>query len=373
MEKFSLTDIKKMNYSDVYHIIYENERSSKQSIAQALKMSLPTVSSHLNDLLKEELIENCGQLSSQIGRKAAAYSIKSKARIAIGVEILKKKVIIVALNLYGSMIERKSLPILFSNADEYYKAIGKEIMDFIGELGVEQKHILGIGFGLQGLVSSDGREIIYGKILNCTGLTIDVFEQYLDIPCRYYHDAECAAISELWETRDITEAIYISIGDHLGGAIIVGGEIHNGRTGRSGTIEHMTLIPDGIDCYCGQKGCMECYCSVNALLEEGEELEVFFLEKSNGDLERKERWDAFLHYLAITINNLHMTLDSSIILGGRIAPYLTEEDLSVLYNEIRTITAFPEDDSFIIRGNSKKDVVAIGAGLPYIRGFLEGI
>ena len=88
MEQFSLTDIKKKNLSDVYHYIYMNPSCSKQDIATALSVSLPTVSQHLTTLESEQLIEKCGRLSSSVGRRANAYQIISDAKIAIGLEIL---------------------------------------------------------------------------------------------------------------------------------------------------------------------------------------------------------------------------------------------------------------------------------------------
>lgn len=371
MDKFSLTDIKKMNYSDVYHVIYDNEAMSKQAIANTLQMSLPTVTQHLNALTDSGLIQKSGQLKSQIGRKAAAYSIVPQAKVAIGIEILSERVLIVALDLYGEQIERTHLTETFSATEEYFEKIGRAITDFIHSLSISEEQILGVGFGLQGLVSQDGTEMIYAKILNCTGLKINSFQQYLPFPCRFIHDSECAALSDLWNNPEITDAIYLSIGNHLGGALIIDGQLSNGRTGRSGTFEHMTLVPDGIPCYCGQKGCMECYCSVGALLNEGENLEGFFEEKRKENPDILNRWDNFLSYLAMAINNLHMVIDCDIILGGHIAPYLTEEDITKLHQLVQKNTAFPEKEPFILQGRRKKHAIAIGAALPYILGFLN--
>ena len=73
MEQFSLTDIKKKNLSDVYQYIYMNPSCSKQEIATALSVSLPTVTQHLTTLESQNLIEKCGRLSSSVGRRAVAY------------------------------------------------------------------------------------------------------------------------------------------------------------------------------------------------------------------------------------------------------------------------------------------------------------
>lgn len=53
MEKFSLTDIRRKNYADIYRLIYREKRISKQQIATALQMSLPTVTQHLTALADE--------------------------------------------------------------------------------------------------------------------------------------------------------------------------------------------------------------------------------------------------------------------------------------------------------------------------------
>ena len=101
MDVFTLTDIKRKNLSDIYHYIYSNPGCSKQNIANALSISLPTVSQHLSTLLNAKLIEKCGRLTSTVGRRAVAYQIISTARIAVGIEIMDKNIYIAALNLYG--------------------------------------------------------------------------------------------------------------------------------------------------------------------------------------------------------------------------------------------------------------------------------
>lgn len=56
-------------------------------------------------------------------------------------------------------------------------------------------------------------------------MSIDLFSDAFHVPCKFVHDAECACTSELWENPDITDATYISLGYHLGGAIIVDGQV----------------------------------------------------------------------------------------------------------------------------------------------------
>lgn len=373
MEYFSLTDIKKRNRSDVFHYIYKNSACSKQAIANALSMSLPTVTQHLTALMEDGLIEKCGQLSSSVGRKAAAYSVVATARTAIGVEILSTSVYVVALNLYGKKESKEKFPLEFQPNESYFSKLKDIVSDFLKKQDLKEDQILGIGLAIQGLASQDGRQIIYGEILNCTGLSIELFEKYFSVPCRFIHDAECAANSELWENTEVTDAIYLSLGRHLGGAIILDGKLQRGLTGKSGTFEHMTLIPGGRSCYCGQTGCAECYCSAAALSGREMELEEFFERKSGGDADCQKSWKEYLSYLASFINNLHVVIENTVILGGHVTPYFTEEDISNLRQKVFELSTFRDNTDYIIPGKCRVDAVSMGAALPFITEFLQEI
>lgn len=373
MELFSLTDIKKKNLSDVFHYIYNNKGCSKQAIANALSMSLPTVSQHLSTLTEKKLIEKCGQLHSSVGRKAAAYAIIPTARISIGVEILSHKIYIVALNLYGKKEAKDHLRLKFQPDETYFEKLCNFIKAFLDRNQYTENQILGIGFAVQGLTSRDGTRITYGKILNCFDVSIDVFSEHFTVPCKFMHDAECAAVSELWENTELKDAIYLSLSHHLGGAIIVNGELQSGLTGKSGTFEHMTLVPNGLPCYCGKKGCAESYCSGCSLLDGEMDLENFFELKMQGDADSRRKWRKFLKYLALLINNLHLVIESAVILGGHIAAYLSDEDIAYLRDLLESQSTFQDPADYIVIGTCRSDAVTIGAALPYIKEFLDGI
>lgn len=373
MDVFSLTDIKKKNLSDVYHVIYRNPGCSKQAVANALGISLPTVSQHLSTLAGEHLIEKAGWLTSSVGRRAAAYHIIPDAKIAVGIEILSRKVCMVALNLYGKKEAKERFSLDFGPEEGYFEKLQKLVKEFLQKHGYKEEQILGIGLGIQGLTSRDGSQVVYGEILNCTGLSIRAFADHFSVPCRFVHDAECASTSELWENPQIGDAAYLSLGQHLGGAILIGGEFQNGLTGRSGTFEHMTLIPEGMECYCGKKGCAECYCS-GAFLTKGEmELEEFFARKDQGDEVCLKRWEEYLLYLSMLIHNLHMVMENVLVLGGNIASYFTEQDIAMMREHVIRRSAFPDDGSYIMQGKCRSDAVSIGAALPYIKDFLKEI
>jgi predicted NBD/HSP70 family sugar kinase len=373
LEKATTVELKKMNKRKIFELIYQEKTIAKQDIAMKLGMSLPTISQNLKELESMNLIEKNGLFQSTGGRKAQAISCVSNTKLAIVIEVSKNNIQIVAIDLYGSIIREFSQNLAYNNIDNYYQTLGTLVTQFIQSLHLSVKRILGIGIALQGLISSDGKTVTYGKILGCTGISIDNFTKYISYPCSMIHDAEAAATAELWCTSEITDAIYFHMGSNLGGAVIIDGKLHKGRELKSGVIEHMTIVPNGKPCYCGKKGCLETYCSIVSLLEVGEQLEDFFKKLRSGSKEHLTRWQDYLGYLALAIDNLHMIIDCEIILGGYLSAYITAEDVKEIQALVEKDTAFPIEYSFIKTGRCNTSAIAQGAALPYITQFLATI
>ncbi len=367
--------IKQNNRSLIYHYIYQNHKVSQQDISYDLRLSRPTVTANLNVLEQEGMITKCGQIDTEyVGRKASAYSVVADYRISIGVEIHKKEVKMIAVNLYGEQIDRITYEITFEYKETYFKSVCDKILQFKNTLGVTDSQLLGIGFAMPGLVTPDGQSMLYGKIMDCTGLSLDEFSRHLPYPCSFIHDAYCAAVSEMWVSPELTDAFYFSLCKHLGASIISKGEIIAGKHGHSATIEHIQMIPEGGDlCYCGKYGCMETLCSLHVLLNKNETPDDFFEKVRRKEPSFADRWNVFLTNLARAINLVHLVYDTNFILGGDLAPYLCEEDISFLYEQIRELTPFTETQDFIRISKMPRHNVTIGAALPFVQAFLNEV
>ena len=142
--------IKENNRNLIYQYIYRNRNVSQQDIAYDLHLSRPTVTTNLSSLEDDGLITKNGQISTEyVGRKASAYAIVPDYRIAIGVEILKKEVKMIAVNLYGEKILRSVYKISYKNEDIYFQNVCQKILSFKNSIRVSDEQILGVGFATQ--------------------------------------------------------------------------------------------------------------------------------------------------------------------------------------------------------------------------------
>ena len=377
MSEKGLTNInlKQLNKSKVYRFIYRNKVTSKLQIVQELQMGLSTVSQNLNLLEKEGLIERNGYFDSTGGRKAHAIRIVPDFKISIGIGILKDMFHIIAVDLYGNTICTDTISLPYSNIADYYEQVTNQIKNFISANQYEEEKILGVCIATQGITSPDNTTVTYGKILDNTGMHLENFSRRLPYCCHLEHDSKSAAFLELWTHPELDSAVIFLLNRNMGGAIISNHHIHQGISMHSGTIEHMCINPEGPLCYCGNRGCLETYCSTNAL-EEASGLpvkEFFSLLREKKSPQLTQLWEDYLNHLAFAMKNLNLIIDAPIIISGYLAPYFTEEDTDYLLSRINSASPFALSKNQILVGTHGQYTPAIGAALFYIEQFIQSV
>ena len=377
MSEKGLTTIalKKINRSKIYQYIYRSKLTSKLQIVQDLQMGLSTVSQNLNLLENEGLIEKNGYFDSTGGRKANAIQIVSDFRISIGVGILKNMFHITAIDLYGNTVYTDTIPLTYSNTAAYYQQITDKVKDFIDKNQYPENKILGVSIATQGITSPDNSTVIYGNIMNNTGMRLKDFSRHLPYPCHLEHDSKSAAFLELWNHPELDSAVVFLLNRNLGGAIITNHQIHQGCSMHSGTIEHICVNPDGPLCYCGNRGCLETYCSANSLEQaSGMTIKEFFpLLREKKSPQLIQIWEDYLKHLAFAMKNLNLVIDAPIIISGYLAPYFTEDDTDYLLRQINSMTPFELKEEQILVGTHGQYTPAIGAALFYVKEFIQSV
>ena len=377
MSEKGLTNIsvKKINRSKVYQYIYRKKITSKLQIVQELQIGLSTVSQNLNLLEQDGLIEKNGYFESTGGRKANAIQIVSDFRISIGIGILKNMFHITAVDLYGNALYTDTIPLPYSNTPDYYKQVTDKIKEFIATNQYDEEKILGVSIATQGITSPDHSTVLYGNIMNNTGMILEDISRYLPYPCYLEHDSKSAAFLELWKHPELDSAVVFLLNRNLGGAIITNHQIHQGSSMHSGTIEHICINPDGPLCYCGNRGCLETYCSANALEQAaGMNIKDFFsLLREKKSPQLTQIWKDYLHHLAFAMKNLNLIIDAPIIISGYLAPYFLEDDIAYLTKHINVSSPFALNKEHIFVGTNGQYTPAIGAALFYVNQFIHAI
>jgi glucokinase len=149
------------------------------------------------------------------------------------------------------------------------------VRQVIQEAGHDPTTISGVGIGSPGPL-----DIPAGMLLDPPNLPTlhnlplrQIVQDALGIPTYLENDANAAAIGEyLYGAGQGTrQMIYVTASTGIGGGLILNGQIYHGATGGGGEIGHMTIVPQGPHCGCGNRGCLEAMASGTAIAREGQE------------------------------------------------------------------------------------------------------
>ncbi|MBQ6798929.1 MAG: ROK family transcriptional regulator [Oscillospiraceae bacterium] len=366
-------EIRQKNRSAIFRLFREREALSRQEIVQILGLSLPTVTHNLDELIAEGLVTVSGSLGNTGGRRAKTYSLVRDARTAIGIDVKKHSATAVALDLEGTVIGTVQRNVPYSSTDAYYRLLGEMVSELVQKAKLRKDRILGVGIGVPGLVSRDNQTVFYGEILNFTGMTAEDFGRYIPYPVALHNDANASSFAEFRAYPDTPDAFYIMLSNNVGGSVYIDGQPYIGTNIRSGEVGHMIIVPDGKQCYCGQKGCVDVYCAATVLASAAKgDLSLFFWRLKEGDPDIRRVWEEYLGHLALTVVNLRMLFDCPIIIGGYVGAYIEEymDELKALLKDRNTFD--PEAD-YLRPCRFKGNAIACGAALYNISAFLNSI
>ncbi len=254
------------------------------------------------------------------------------------------------------------------------------VRDQVGADGLQ-----GVGVGIPGYIEADTGVVIGSANLpSFTGFSVrDELQKHLNTTVILENDANAAALGEQWmgAGRGVDELVLLTLGTGIGGGIIVGGRILRGYLGMAGEFGHMTVIPEGNPCGCGNSGCLEKHASATAIiamarmLQLGEDMtaEDVYKLAVGGNTRARQCFRSMGRALGIALANMINVFNFPLYLlsGGVLAawdlfyPPMMEEIQTRSYTFSRTGTR-------IEKGTLGNEAGLIGAAyLPLQRGALS--
>ncbi len=189
---------------------------------------------------------------------------------AIGIDIGGTKIAGALVSEDGQIVREHKVPTPATDPE----AIANAVVELVTELstGVE---VEAVGVAAAGFVDSERSTILYSPNLSWRNEPFKAeLASRLGIPVFIENDANAAGWAEyrFGAGRGVKHMIMLTIGTGVGGAIIVDGHMVRGGFGIAAELGHINVVPDGVLCGCGQRGCLESYGSGTALLKAAKQL-----------------------------------------------------------------------------------------------------
>ncbi len=185
-------------------------------------------------------------------------------------------------------------------ADEIDDAICSLIENLATSASVSKIDILGIGLGSPGTIDKSKGEIIISPNIPSwkNHPLIKNIQKKTGIQCVLENDATSALVGGWWKGNGskFKHWIMITLGTGIGGGAILDNKIYSGRNGSSLEIGHTTIDLNGIECACGNRGCLEKYASATALIDLTEKYLKKFKNSSINERLKNEKLTSLLVY-----------------------------------------------------------------------------
>ncbi|MEV7779127.1 ROK family glucokinase [Kitasatospora sp. NPDC088351] len=218
--------------------------------------------------------------------------------LTIGVDVGGTKIAAGVVNEAGEILARTRVP---TPADPQWAV--DAIAQAVRELKEEYPDVAAAGVGAPGFVDRDRSTVIFAPNIDWEDEPLrSRIEELTGLGTVVENDANCAAWAEFrfGAGAAYEDMVLITVGTGIGGGIVLDGRLHRGRFGVAGEIGHLNMVPDGLTCGCGGKGCWEQYGSGRALRRYGR-------EKSAADQIRGKRMLELNDGVAETIRGIHIT------------------------------------------------------------------
>ncbi len=140
----------------------------------------------------------------------------------------------------------------------------KQIVDLIDQLrnaAGERGRVASAGVGIPGLLNRQtGRIESMPNLPDLSGYQIVAdLSRESGLPVVVENDANAAAYGELQAgaARGRQHVFFVTLGTGVGAGLIINGQLYRGAGGFAGEFGHVTIDPEGIECVCGNIGCLE--------------------------------------------------------------------------------------------------------------------
>jgi predicted NBD/HSP70 family sugar kinase len=359
----------KINESIIFNYLRENKSISRAKIAKDLKISAPTVSKIVDELIGREYVIGIGKEESTGGKRPTQLKFNSDIGCVIGVDLGKDKIRMARCDLSGNILEKHVGSKIFYKDKELLNKIIKEIEQFIDRANLsdsqkqERSPLKVICLGVPGDI-----DITTGKVISASlfedweNLELkEIFTERFGLPIYIENSTNIAAMGENYcgEGRKFRDIVFLEVSEGIGAGIIIDNHIFRGSYNAAGEVGFMVAGLENLYFAYKNKGYMERVASPGSIekqaiqaIKDGKKTLIKEIVSNDltkidssivcraailGDSLANEIIKEIVEHLAVIVINLTLILNPQIIvIGGDIC---TLPDVNKLFIEpLKSIT-----------------------------------
>ncbi len=269
----SQQDMRRQNLAVVLGAVRAHSPLSRADVAGQVGLTRAGVSSLVDELIgRGALTETAATASGRVGRPGRALAVSGDGPAGLGLEVGVTHLGACVVDLRGEprvwrRVER-------ANADRPAGQVLTEVAALAAEAEAEAA---GLGLRVEGRVLAvpgvvpNGPGGLVERVPNLGWHGVRLADHWPDqdtVP-EPENEANLGALAEYWSAERAAETfVHVSAGTGIGAALVLDGRLFRGARGFAGELGHIPVHPEGPECACGARGCLEQYAGEEAVLRE---------------------------------------------------------------------------------------------------------
>lgn len=270
------TGLRDANRIAVVQLVRDRGPLSRADLARLSGLSPSTVTAITADLLAEGLLVEDPQAGTDgqasVGRPATPLRLDPAAGHAVGIKLGPDTLIATVTDLDAEPLSMARVP-HGANADTATTVrVFQGLVDqVLGEAGLDGQTLVGLGIGVPGVVDPGSGTVSDSPLADWVEHDLrDMLAGQFGVPVHVDNDVNTLTIAEhlFGAGRGVTDLAVVTVGRGIGMGVIADGRLMRGWRGGAGEIGHVAVMPEGPECWCGRRGCLEAVASEPALVRE---------------------------------------------------------------------------------------------------------
>lgn len=226
--------IKRLNRRLILEALRRSGPQSRAALARAVGLTKSTVSSLVQEMLEEGLLDQGRQHKPGLGRPGTELQFSPRHTLALGVELGVENTQVVLLDLNNTIHDK------WDWVESPHTPLNERLSKLAGQVRSrlpDPTQLLGIGLAIPGVVN--GQRLIYAPGPGWRNeRPAELLEALLKVPTILDNDANAAALGETFWGEQQSPLVYVVMTTGLGTGLVVEGQVYRGRLGAAGELGH---------------------------------------------------------------------------------------------------------------------------------------
>ena len=256
-----------INRRIVLNLIRTHQPISRADLARHSGLQRSTVSVIAEQLIRERWITEGANGHTARGRRPTFLHLNKERVGIIGINVRPVTTTLALADLDANFLAQDSLP-----TPQQPKQFLAELVPRVRKLMSARPELTceGIGVSLPGRVDVATQKLVFAPNLGWRDFDLKTpLEKATRLPVELENAANSCALSEICFGRraeGLRNLVIVTVSEGIGCGLILNHQLVQGSTGTAGEFGHAALVPDGLECSCGNRGCWEMYASNSAAI-----------------------------------------------------------------------------------------------------------